>query len=247
MDGIVTTVDAVNGHRQLSSHPEPVRQAAVADRILVTKADIAEHREVATLRERLRAINPGAPSLRACHGEIDPDRLFDASPLASRGASNPEVYGWLGDTAAVHSRHAHRAGDHDDGIRALSLAVEAPVEIYRFVRWVEKLLEADGERVLRLKGILNVAGDTRPVVVHGVQHIFHPLSRLPGWPGPDRNSRLVLIVKDLDVDRIAREFPALRATQRRKPGRKPRLTGASGNRTARELTQRKWPDPRSQP
>ena len=60
--------------------------------------------------------------------------------------------------------------------------------------------------MLRLKGILNVAGDTRPVVVHGVQHIFHPLSRLSGWPGPDRNSRLVLIVKDLDADRIAREF-----------------------------------------
>ena len=206
VDGIVTTVDAVNGHRQLSSHPEPVRQAAVADRILVTKADIAEHREVAALQERLRAINPGAPILTACHGEIDPGRLFGASPFPSNGASNPDVYRWLGDTAAAHGHHAHRAGDHDDGIRALSLTVEAPMEIYRFVRWVEKLLEEDGERVLRLKGILNVAGDTRPVVVHGVQHIFHPLSRLSGWPGPDRNSRLVLIVKDLDADRIAREF-----------------------------------------
>ena len=206
VDGIVTTVDAVNGHRQLSSHSEPVRQAAVADRILVTKTDIAGHREVAELQERLRAINPGAPILTACHGEIDPGRLFGASPFSSSGASNPDAYRWLGDTTTAHGRHAHRAGDHDDGIRALSLTVEAPIEIYRFVRWVEKLLEEDGERVLRLKGILDVAGDTRPVVVHGVQHIFHPLSRLPGWPGPDRNSRLVLIVKDLDVDRIARDF-----------------------------------------
>ena len=209
VDGIVTTVDAVNGHRQLSSHPEPVRQAAVADRILVTKTDIAEHRQVAALQERLRTINPGAPILTACHGEIDPGRLFGASPFSSNGAPSPDVYRWLGDTAAAHGHHAHHAGGHDDGIRALSLTVEAPMEIHRFVRWVERLLEEDGERVLRLKGILNVAGDTPPVVVHGVQHIFHPLSRLPGWPGPDRRSRLVLIVRDLDVDRIARDFRRL--------------------------------------
>ena len=106
-------------------------------------------------------------------------------------------------------RHVDHAGGHDDGVRALCLSADAPIEIYRFVRWVEKLLEENGDRVLRLKGILDVAGDTRPVVVHGVQHIFHPLDRLTAWPGPERGSRLVLIVRDLDVEPIAREFRRL--------------------------------------
>ena len=209
VDGVVTTVDAVNGNRQLSAYPESVRQVAVADRILVTKTDIAEHREVAALQERLRAINPGAPVLTACHGEIDPGALFDTSPFSSSGAPNPDVYRWLGDSATTHGHHVHPTGDHDDGIRALSLTAEAPIEIYRFIRWVEKLLEANGDRILRLKGILDVAGDPRPVVVHGVQHIFHPLSRLTGWPDPNRRSRLVLIVKDLDTEWIGQEFQRL--------------------------------------
>ena len=216
VDGIVTTVDAVNGHGQLSAHPESVKQAAVADRLLVTKSDLAGQTGLAALRERLRAINPGAPILTACHGVIDPAELFDAGPLASARIGQPDVHRWVGAAAAEPGSHYHQddgQGDghgdvHDDGIRALSLSTEAPIEIFRFIRWVEQLLERDGDRVLRLKGILNVVGDSQPVVVHGVQHVFHPLSRLAAWPDSDRRSRLVLIVKDLDIDRIAREFQA---------------------------------------
>ena len=206
VDGVVTTVDAVNAHRQLSAHSESVKQAAVADRLLITKADIAQGQELAALRTRLRAINPGAPILTACHGAIDPAELFDAGPLAGAETRRPDVGRWLGETAAAPGGHDHSSGVHDDGVRALSLTAETPIEIYRFVRWVEKLLEEHGERVLRLKGILDVAGDARPVVVHGVQHIFHPLGRLAAWPGPDRRSHLVVIVRDLDVESIAREF-----------------------------------------
>ena len=212
VDGIVTTVDAVNGHGQLIAHPESVKQAAVADRLVVTKADLAGRTGLAGLRERLRAINPGAPILTACHGDIEPVELFDAGPLASTRSGQPDVNRWLGAAAADSIRHGHRderhEAVHDDGIRALSLTIEAPVEIFRFIRWVERLLERNGDRVLRLKGILDVVGDSRPVVVHGVQHIFHPLSRLPAWPDSDRRSRLVLIVRDLDVERIARELQA---------------------------------------
>ena len=206
VDGIVTTVDAVNGNRQLSAYPESVKQAAVADRLLVTKTDVAGAQELTTLRGRLRAINPGAPLLTACRGAIDPDELFDAGPLAARGGRHPDVGGWLGDTAIAHDHRHHGTGSHDEGIRALCLGADAPIEIYRFVRWVEKLLEESGERILRVKGVLDVAGDTQPVVVHGVQHIFHPLERLSAWPDSDRRSRLVVIVKDLDIDRIEREF-----------------------------------------
>ena len=209
VDGVVTTVDAVNAHRQLSAHPESVKQAAVADRLLITKSDIAHGQELATVRARLRAINPGAPILTSCHGDIDPDELFDAGPLAPGDGPHPDLRRWLGEAGTAHGHHVHQASGHDDGVRALSLSADAPIEIYRFVRWVERLLEEHGDCVLRLKGILDVAGDTRPVVVHGVQHIFHPLSRLAVWPGPERRSRLVLIVKDLDVEPIAREFRRL--------------------------------------
>ena len=214
VDGIVTTVDAVNAHGQLSVHPESVKQAAVADRLLVTKSDLAEPSGLAVLRERLRTINPGAPILTACHGDIEPVELFGAGPLASPGTGPPDVNRWLGAAAAGTSGHHHHddghegghEGVHDDGIRALSLSIEAPIEIFRFIRWVEHLLERNGDRVLRLKGIMNVAGDSQPVVVHGVQHVFHPLTRLPAWPDSDRRSRLVVIVRNLDVEPIAREF-----------------------------------------
>ena len=210
VDGIVTTVDAVNGHGQLSAHPESVKQAAVADRLLVTKTDLAGPSGLTALRERLRNINPGASILTACHGDIEPAELFGAGPLASTGTGPPDVSGWLGTAADESDGHDHHGDDrehvHDDGIRALSLSIETPVEILRFIRWVEQLLERCGDRVLRLKGVLNVAGDPLPVVVHGVQHVFHPLSRLPAWPDRDRRSRLVLIVKELDTERIASEF-----------------------------------------
>ena len=206
VDGIVTTVDAVNGNRQLSAYPESVKQAAVADRLLVTKTDVAQPHELTSLRGRLRAINPGAPLLTASHGAIEPDELFDAGPLAAKASRRPDVSGWLGDAAIAHGHRHQYTGSHDEGIRALCLSADTPIEIYRFVRWVEKLLEESGERILRVKGVLDVAGDTQPVVVHGVQHVFHPLERLSAWPDSGRRSRLVVIVKDLDIDRIEREF-----------------------------------------
>ena len=214
VDGIVTTVDAVNAHGQLSAHPESVKQAAIADRLLITKSDLSEPSGLAALRARLRTINPGAPILTACHGDIEPAELFGAGPLASPGTGPPDVNRWLGAAAAGPSGYDHHddghdgdyKGVHDDGIRALSLSIEVPIEIFRFIRWVEQLLERNGDRVLRLKGVLNVAGDSQPVVVHGVQHVFHPLTRLPAWPDSDRRSRLVVIVRNLDVEPIAREF-----------------------------------------
>ena len=209
VDGVVTTVDAANGNRQLSTHSESVKQAAVADRLLVTKSDIACTNELAVLHTRLRAINPGALILTVCHGEIDPADLFDAGPFVPGKAPDPGLDRWLGDAATAHAHHAHHMGVHDDGVRALSLTTETPIEIHRFVRWVETLLESHGDRVLRLKGILHVAGDERPVVVHGVQHVFHPLGRLSAWPDADRSSRLVVIVRELDVEPIARDFRRL--------------------------------------
>ena len=218
VDGVVTTVDAVNGTRQLATHPESVKQAAVADRLLITKTDIAPAGEVADLRERLARINAGASIEQASHGDIGPRALFDVGPF-DPAARHPDVGRWLGEQreASAHRAHHHDVNRHDERIRAISLAVDEPVEIYPFVRWIEKLLESHGDRILRLKGVLNVVGDDRPVVVHGVQHVFHPLHRLSSWPDADRRSRLVLIVTDLDTATIEAGFHAL-ATRRHGAG-----------------------------
>ena len=110
VDGIVTTVDAVNGHRQLSAYPESVKQAAVADRLLITKADIARRQELDALHERLRAINPGAPVLEVCHGGVEPDVLFDSGPYSPNNGRPPDVNRWLGEVGIAHRPHHHHAG-----------------------------------------------------------------------------------------------------------------------------------------
>jgi G3E family GTPase len=209
VSGIVTMVDAVNGARQLTEHAESVKQVAVADRLVVTKGDIAEAGAVEALRARLAAINPSAAILEATHGQLDAARLLDTGAFdpASKGA---DVARWLGEAGAADgeddARHGHDASRHDDRIRSFSLHAEAPIEIHRFVAWVEGLLEAHGDRLLRLKGILDAAGSEVPIVVHGVQHIFHPLARLARWPDGERRSRVVIIARDLDPGPVEAGF-----------------------------------------
>lgn len=195
VDAIVATVDALNGDRQLDRHPESLRQAAVADRLVLTKTDLAPRPAVGALRERLRRINRGAPLCEASHGEVAPSRLFGAGPLRGGGA---RVAGWLNEAAYRGEdppRHEH--GRHDDRIRAYCLASARPLPLGRFVAWVERLIERHGDALLRLKGVLDVEGSEAPVVVHGVQHVFHPLARLSGWPPGGRRSRIVVIARDL--------------------------------------------------
>ena len=195
VDAIVTTVDALNGDRQLDRHPESLRQAAVADRLVLTKTDLAPRPAVDALGERLRRINRGAPLYEASHGEVAPSRLFGAGPLHGGGA---RVAGWLNEAAYRGEDHAHHEHDrHDERIRAWCLASARPLPLGRFVAWVERLIERHGDALLRLKGVLDVEGSEAPVVVHGVQHVFHPLARLPRWPPGGRRSRIVVIARDL--------------------------------------------------
>ncbi len=209
VEGILTTVDAVNGARQLTEHPESVKQAAVADRLVVTKGDIAEAGAVEALRARLAAINPGAAIIEAAHGEVAAQHLLDSGVFDLTGKS-ADVARWLGEAgAADDGLHGHDTSRHDDRISTFSLHAEAPIEIHRFVAWVEGLLEAHGDRLLRLKGILDAAGSEAPIVVHGVQHIFHPLARLPHWPDGERRSRIVVIARDLDPGPVEEGFRRL--------------------------------------
>ena len=206
VDGIITTVDATLGGGQLDDHEECLRQAAVADRLVLTKTDMAEPDAVDALRDRLDAVNPGAPVIEVIHGRIAAARLLDAG-VFDLAAKSTEVEAWLNE-AAYQDDHGHdrNRNRHGDDIEAFCLHADAPLELHRFVAWIERLFEAHGERILRLKGVLDVVGCDVPLAVHGVQHIFHPVAKLRPWPDGERRSRVVVITKGLDRRAVEESF-----------------------------------------
>jgi G3E family GTPase len=209
LDGVIATVDGVAGMATLDAQPEAVKQAAVADRLLVTKADLA--RDIDALSARLAGINPAAPIVPAVLGDIDPAVLFDAGLYDPR-TKNPDVARWLKEEAYAadhdHNHHHHDVNRHDDRIRSFAIRHDAPIEWDRFVEWVEALIATHGANLLRLKGILNVVEAEGPVAVHGVQHVFHPPAMLPGWPDDDHASRLVVIARDMNREPVEKMFRA---------------------------------------
>ncbi|MEQ8355855.1 MAG: GTP-binding protein [Kiloniellaceae bacterium] len=199
LDGVITTVDGVNGGDTLDRHIESVKQAAVADRLLLTKSDLAEAETLVDLENRLRDLNPAAPIQLAVQGEIAPDLLFNAG-LYNPTTKTSDVQRWLKAESyeAGHGHHHHNdANRHDDSIRAFCLTYERPLDWDRFNSWVEMLITLYGANILRIKGLLNVQGAEEPIVIHGVQHMFHPPVRLEAWPDDLRSSRIVFIVRDL--------------------------------------------------
>jgi G3E family GTPase len=195
LDGVVTLVDAVAGMATLDTQVEAVKQAAMADRLVLTKTDIAEPAAVAALAARLAALNPVAPLLR---GAVAPAALLDAGAFDVAGRV-PEVAAWLAaEDGHRHHHHDHDPNRHDAGIEAVGLVFEDPLPWDGVATWLEMLALTRGEAVLRVKGLLNIIGEDRPVVVHGVQHVFHPPLKLACWPSNhDRRSRLTLVLRNL--------------------------------------------------
>jgi len=235
LDGVVTTVDAANGGGTLDRQMESVKQAAVADRILLTKLDAADPERVEQLAARLRQLNPGAPILAVSHGEVDPEQLFNAG-LYNPASKTLDVQRWLkaeaydGDHAHGHDHdhghaHAHDHGHahdhshdgkaavdvnrHDDRISSFCLTIDQPVEWNQLAYWLDLLATYRGDDLLRVKGILNVRGSDKPVVIHGVQHLFHPPVQLDGWPSGDRRSRIVFITRDIQRETIEQTLRAM--------------------------------------
>ncbi len=211
LDGIVTTVDAVNASGQLDTQPESVKQAAVADRIVVTKPDLADDAALAALEDRLARINPGAPIHRAVMGALHPDALFDAG-LYDPKTKSLDVQRWLRDEAYAGSgddHHHHDVNRHDDRIRAHCLVLDQPLRWEAFVTWIQTLIAVNGKDLLRIKGIVNIEGQDGPIAVHGVQHLFHDPVRLPGWPDDDRRSRIVFITRGIDREVIEKPLARL--------------------------------------
>ncbi|HYE48642.1 MAG TPA: GTP-binding protein [Azospirillaceae bacterium] len=225
LDGVVTTVDAVHGMGQLDRHEESLKQAAVADRLVLTKTDIAEKDLTEALKARLRAINPAAALLESGSEAVLPVLLFDAG-LYNPATKSLDVQRWLRaeayEEAAPHGHdhdghdhggcdhdhghcahdhdhdHHHHAHRHDDGIGAFCLTIDEPVGWDELVGFLETLARLRGPDLLRVKGILNVREADRPVVIHGVQHLFHPPVQLEEWPTDDRRSRIVFITRELE-------------------------------------------------
>lgn len=183
IDGVVAVVDALQGLRELGRQRVSVKQVALADRIVLSKSDIAAPLAVARLRERLAEINPWAPLTTANHGGVDAAWLFD--PACLRLISDPG-----GEDG--HASHDH---GHSHGIAAFCLWFDKPLAWEFFARAVGSLTEAHGEAVLRIKGLLNLDG--RPVAIHGVQHVLHPAEPLADWPDEERRSRIIVIADRL--------------------------------------------------
>jgi G3E family GTPase len=218
LDGLVTTIDAVNGADTLERHQEAVKQAAMADRIVLTKTDLAKKPDVDSLRARLKTLNPAATILDAAKGEAKADALLNAG-LYDSERKIPDVKRWLAQAAveeAEHEHHHHDGGHedhhhhhHDDKIRTFSLVSEKPIPFSTIEMFLDLLRATHGPKLLRLKGIVQLAEEPdQPLVLHVVQHIVHPPARLKAWPDDDHRSRLVCITFDLDPAIVRRLFDA---------------------------------------
>ena len=195
LDGVVTTVDAVAGLATLQRHEISLRQAAVADRIVLTKSDLPGAQAAATTA-RLAALNPGAPVLPVVQGAVAPSALFDSGIYDVRG-KHPDVRAWLAHEAvAAAAGHAHY--HHDEGITSFCIVREEPLHAVTLALLLSALAQNCGTDLLRMKGIVHVAErPDRPAVIHGVQHVYHAPVWLDAWPSADRRTRMVFIGRNL--------------------------------------------------
>jgi G3E family GTPase len=234
LDGVITLVDAVNGCDTLATQEEARRQVAVADLLIVSKTDMAQGKDSKTLRDDLRKLNPVAPQRLA--GEITARDILSCG-LIDPVSKLPDVAAWLRDEEllAAMGTSAHRHSDgtvhleadpaaetprpgqssrdlsrHSASISAHAFSSDLPMppETYQLFR--QLLTSAHGTKLLRLKGLIKLSDDPeRPLVVHGVQHVFHDDQRLPNWPDTDSRTRIVVITRDLDpkfIEKLWRAF-----------------------------------------
>ncbi len=200
LDGIVTTVDALHGPLQLDRQPEARRQVAMADRILLTKTDLADAAGIAETEARVAALNPTAPLRRIVAGAVEPADVFDLGPDGAR------LDQWLRplESAGYHG-HQHLPFRHGEQIGSVVLRREQPIVWDRLQRWLESILSLRGDAILRLKGIVWLCDEPRPIVLQGVHHVLHPPEYLarPMEQGP---SRIVLITRGLSAAGLRASF-----------------------------------------
>ena len=197
VDVVAATVDALNGEIHLNRNPESVRQISAADIIFITKTDIADQDAVQLLMSRLQSMNPQAQIEDASFGEIDAETLF-------KPAKTWKLQKTLASEADV-SDEGHLISDTD----SVAITFDGPVDWTGFGIWLSMLLNARGEDVLRVKGLLDVGG-AGPVVLNGVQHIIHPPEHLTEWPDDDRSSRIVFISRGILAQELLSSLKAFK-------------------------------------
>jgi G3E family GTPase len=208
---VVTLVDGVHGMEQFDRSPESVKQAAVADALLISKPDLAGAARVKALLSRLARINPGADVHEAAQGAIDPDLLFQEAPRDGT-ASGTDVERWLKEKAFVRAgRQRNGLGRresvrHEQDIRTFCLYHDRPITQAGLAMWMTTLAGLRGANLLRVKGLLNVEGE--PTVIHAVQTVVHEPVALAGWPDADRRSRIVFITRGMERAELERTFDA---------------------------------------
>jgi G3E family GTPase len=220
LDGVITTVDAATALPTLDRQFESVKQAAVADMVLLTKTDLADPDTVSAVEARLRAINPAAPIAHTTNGAVDPARLFEAG-LHSPVARTEDVRRWLSAEAYEHEQkhghhhhgeqHHHDVNRHGKDITAVCLTIDDPIDPIVFNGWLGLIAAYRGPDLLRIKGLVNIIGEPGPVVIHGVQHIFHPSVSLDAWPDDDHRSRIVFIGRNLPEEQLRNALNILSA------------------------------------
>lgn len=220
---LVTAVDALLGGDTLERRPEALRQAAMADRIVLTKTDLVSADVLTALRTRLRALNPAAEIVAAVHGDADARTIIGEGLFDTEGKI-ADVRAWLhdGEIEAGHEEHghAHRGHEHAHGhahdvtrhgesIRSFVLAAERPIGQSALDMFLDLVRSNYGPKILRLKGLVDVAESPgRPVLIQGVQHVLHVAGMLPEWPDADRRTRLVMIVDDVPEHAVRRLWDA---------------------------------------
>ena len=240
LDGVITTVDAVNGGGTLDRQIESVKQAAMADRLLITKADLTGPDALRGLQDRLQVLNPAAPQIVAENGAVDPALLFDAG-LYDPKTKSLDAQNWLkaeayarpqdrerGTAGHGRTRELNGANRHDARIKAVCFTIHEPVHSDALDLWLESLLLLRDVDLLRIKGIINVVDLDGPVVIHGVQHIFHPAVMLEEWPSEDRRSRIVFITRGIDEAILRNTLRVFNAAGARPPNLLPVNTGEGG-------------------
>jgi G3E family GTPase len=208
LDTVVTTVDAANGLRHLGEHTEAIKQAALADRLLLTKTDLATSETIEELQRQLVVLNPGAAHNVVTNGEIAPEALFGAA-LFDPSRKTVDARRWINEEAYEsqrqdHGDHEHHHHHHD--IHSFCLSSDQPLSWEAFSAWLGRLRNGAADDLLRVKGILNLIGESGPVVVHGVHHIFHPPVVLDAWPDSDHRSRIVFISRGIERSDLEASF-----------------------------------------
>ena len=217
LDGVVTLADAANGLTQLAENAEPEHQIALADRIFITKCDLATDTVIADLTAAIRTINPRAEIRRCSMGDLHPRDLIGIGLSSARaGDDTLHFLGELKPQAEINTQGESYLGDrlptrHDPTVKTLSLRFDQPFTWASFSAAIELIISLRGKDMLRVKGIVSVDGN--PVVVQGVGHVFHPPLPLDRWPSEDTGSRIVFITRNIEASTLRALFSAVALMQ----------------------------------